>query len=164
MWNRTLVLTIFALALVLGAGSAAASPCHYAVGPDAPIQFAPNPETGLIELTVPLTIGGHTYTVDFQVALLGFLEVGDDGLPRRTVVTHTWHVRENGLRLEWTGEAVGGPTGEPNQLYYRLRLDLVSATGRYGAGTAFVEGIFNLDGTGDARNVFAKLCLGGRGT
>lgn len=162
MWNRTLVATIVVLALVLGAGSAAASPCHYAVGPEEPVPYGPNPETGLIELTVPLIIGSTAYTVDFEVGLLGALELGDDGLGRRVVVTHTWNIRENGLRLEWTGEAVAVPTGTPDQIYYRLRLDLVSATGRYGAGTVFIEGLFNADGTGDARNVFAKLCTGGR--
>lgn len=163
MWNRTLFITIFSLALLVGAGSAGASPCHFAVGPDTPVPFAPNPQTGFIELTVPMTIGGNAYTVDLQVAILGFLEIGDDGLPRRAVVTHNWQIRENGLQLDWVGEAETVPTAAPNQIYYRLRLDLVTATGRYGAGTAFVEGIFNLDGTGDARGFFSKLCFGGRG-
>lgn len=161
MLNRTLFATIFSLALLVGAGSAGASPCRFAVGPDTPVPFAPSPETGFIELTVPMTIGQRAYTVDFQVAILGFLEVGDDGLPRRAVVTHNWRIRENGLQLEWVGEAEAVPTEAPNQIYYRLRLDLVTSTGRYGAGTVFLEGIFNLDGTGDARNFFAKLCFGG---
>jgi hypothetical protein len=164
MGNRTQFLTIFSLALLVGAGSVAASPCHFAVGPETPLPFAPNPETGFIELTAPMTIGQNAYTVDLQVAIIGFLEVGDDGLPRRALVTHHWRVRENRLQLEWVGEAEAVPTDVPNQVYYRLRLDLVTATGRYGAGVFFVEGIFNLDGTGDVRNLFGKLCFGGDGS
>ncbi|HUP24693.1 MAG TPA: hypothetical protein VNB06_17375 [Thermoanaerobaculia bacterium] len=151
------------MALLLGAGSAVASPCQYAIGPETPIQFAPNPETGLIELSVPLNIGGNAFWADLQVAILGFLEVGDDGFPRRALVTHSWRIRENNLKLDWTGEAATVPTGEPSQVYYRLRLDLATATGRYGAGTVFIEGIFNFDGTGDARGFFGKLCFGGSG-
>ncbi|HVS65284.1 MAG TPA: hypothetical protein VMT85_17470 [Thermoanaerobaculia bacterium] len=164
MRNRTLFATICAttgLALLLGAGSAAASPCVYAIGPATPIQFAPNPETGLIELTVPLTIGANAFTADLEVAILGFLEVGDDGYPRRAVVTHAWRIRENNLKLDWVGEAATVPTGEPNQIYYRLRLDLATSNGRYDAGTLFIEGIFNFDGTGDARSFFGKLCSRG---
>jgi hypothetical protein len=163
MWNRTPFVSIFAtiaIALFLDAGSAAASPCWFAVGPATPIEFAPNPQTGLIELTVPLNIGPNAYTADLEIAILGFLEVGADGLPRRAVVTHAWQIRESNVKLNWVGEALAVPTGEPNQIYYRLRLDLETAIGRFNAGTLFVEGIFNLDGTGDARGFFGKLCGG----
>lgn len=160
MSHRTLVAALVSLSVLgLPAAGAHAGECRYLVGPDEPVPFAPNPKTGLIELTVPFTIGDQAVTADIEVAILGFLEVADDGSPRRVLVTHTWTFQENGHRIDWFAEGSGFPTDDPTLIDYTLRLNIAASTGPFHTGSVFVQGVFNLlDATGDAGSWFGKLC------
>lgn len=163
MYKLTILTAVSLLVLVPPAPVAAAGPCQFLVGPPEAIDFAPNPETGLLELTVPLTIGGNPYHADLQVALLGALEVFDDGAPRRVLVDHQWRLRENGIHLEWFGEAFATRTDDPTVVHYTARLDLAESTRRWGDGVFFAQGEFNVvDATGTAEDFFGRLCFESR--
>lgn len=140
--------------------AAGGTTCEYIAGPSTHTSFTMDPETGLIHLTVPMTIGSHSYTVDFEVAILGFLKVSDQGFPETALVTHTWHIRENGLELNWTGQANLTPTNDPTMANYTIRLDMVAANGRFSGGTLFADGVFNLtNGSGTAGDFYGKVCF-----
>lgn len=163
MYKLTILTAVSLLVLVPSTPATAAGPCQFLVGPPEAIDFAPNPETGLLELTVPVTIGGNPYHADLQVALLGSLEVFDDGVPRRVLLAHQWRLQENGIRLEWFGEAFTTRTNDPTVVRYTVRLDLAESTRRWGDGVLFAQGEFNVvNGTGTAENFFGRLCFESR--
>ena len=165
--GKTAILASVSLLLALLAPQAqAARACEYFTGPDVPVNFAPDPATGFIVLTLPIEIRSKTFTVDVQAAILGFLETGQNGAPTRALQTQTWDFRETGLRLEWNGDTRATPTDEPWVLDYTLRFDLAAANGRsmrgrrISTGVAYANGQINLlNLTGNTAEVFGRVCF-----
>lgn len=151
-----------ALFLVLGLSAAAdAGQCQFLTGPDQAVDIAADPDTGLLLLNLPVTIGQNTYNVDVTAAILGFLEVDETGTPRQALQTQTWQFQETGLRLEWTGHTMASATADPFVVDYTIRLDLADSSGGFGTGLAFVEGQLDLVHlTGYAENLFGRVCTG----